>query len=139
METLPPITKVFSIPFQEEQQRLLHLRPPPTDAHILAAHSGGPTKQPLQCTICDKMGHSRDRCWRVNGYPAGRDTHGKSRLSLLGKPPSTSASMAHQVSTSSPFPGLTHDMYQKLLDLLQPNTPSANFMGPTVDEANWSG
>ncbi|XP_042954531.1 uncharacterized protein LOC122290930 [Carya illinoinensis] len=139
METLPPITKIFSILFQEEQQRLLHLLPPLTDAHILAAHSSGPTKQPLQCTFYVKMGHSHDRCWRVIGYPTGRDNRGKQRPSLLRKPPLTSAPMAHQVSTSSPLPGLTHEMYQKLLDLLQPNPSSANFMGPTVDEADWSG
>lgn len=36
--------------------------------------------------------------------------------------------MAHQTSTSLPVPGLTLDLYQKLLHLLQPNTSLANFV-----------
>ncbi|XP_042979866.1 uncharacterized protein LOC122310043 [Carya illinoinensis] len=78
METLPPITKIFSILFQEEQQRLLHVRPAVAlEAHIFAAHSSGPPRKPLHCTECGKHGHTRDRCWCLVGYPAEREPRGK--------------------------------------------------------------
>ncbi|KAF5459477.1 hypothetical protein F2P56_023418, partial [Juglans regia] len=107
METLPPITKIFSILFQEEQQRLLHVRPTMASeaTHAFAAHSGGPPKKPLLCTECGKHGHTRDRCWRIIGYPTSRESRGKQPSSILGKPPSSSP-MVHQVSSSSPIPGL---------------------------------
>lgn len=132
MEPLPPITKVFSILFQEEQQRLLHIRPQPTESMAFAATNSGTTRSNLRCTECGKTGHTRDRCWRVVGYPPGRDQSSKPRPSLLGKPPSGLPPIANQASfssESSPVPGLTPELYQKLLDLLTPTTTSSNFVG----------
>ncbi|KAF5458323.1 hypothetical protein F2P56_022358 [Juglans regia] len=142
MEPLPSITKVFSILFQEEQQRLLHIRPLPTESMAFAATNSSTARSHLRCTECGKTGHTRDRCWRIIGYPSGRDPRSKPRPSLLGKPPSGLALVANQASfsaDSSPVPGLTPELYQKLLDLLTPTPPSSNFVGPTVDEADWSG
>jgi hypothetical protein len=62
MEPLPPITKVFSILFQEEQQRLLHIRPLPTESMAFAAANSGATRSNLRCTECGKTGHTRDHC-----------------------------------------------------------------------------
>jgi hypothetical protein len=132
MEPLPPITKVFSILFQEEQQRLLHIRPLSTESMAFAAANFGTTRSNLCCTECGKMGHTRDRCWRVIGYPSGRDPRSKPRPSLLGKPPSSLTPVANQASfssDSSSVSGLTPDLYQKLLDLLNPTPTSCNFVG----------
>ncbi|XP_035539611.1 uncharacterized protein LOC118343995 [Juglans regia] len=122
---------------REEQQHLLHVRPTMTSeaTHVFAAHSGGPPKKPLLCTECGKHGHTRDRCWRII---ASREPRGKQPSFILGKPPSSSP-MVHQVSASSPIPDLTPDLYQRLLDLLKPPTPTANFVGPVLDEVDWSG
>uniref|UniRef100_A0A2N9H6I0 Integrase catalytic domain-containing protein n=1 Tax=Fagus sylvatica TaxID=28930 RepID=A0A2N9H6I0_FAGSY len=132
MEPLPPITKVFSILFQEEQQRLLHIRPLPTESMAFAAANSGATRSNLRCTECGKTGHTRDRCWRIIGYPSGRDPRSKPRPSLLGKPPPSLTPVANQASFSSdlsPVPGLTPELYQKLLDLLNPTPTSSNFVG----------
>ncbi|GMY21722.1 hypothetical protein FCV25MIE_16963 [Fagus crenata] len=142
MEPLPPITKVFSILFQEEQQRLLHIRPLPTDSLAFAAANSSTSRPNHRCTECGKTGHTRDRCWRVIGYPSGRDPRSKPRPSLLGKPPPSLTPVANQASFSSDsslVPSLTPELYQKLLDLLNPTPISSNFVGPTVDEVDWSG
>ncbi|KAA8533165.1 hypothetical protein F0562_033302 [Nyssa sinensis] len=52
MDPLPPIGKVFSILFQEEQQRLLNIRPSETIA--LAVRPGGRPKSSFKCTACRK-------------------------------------------------------------------------------------
>uniref|UniRef100_A0A2N9HAP9 CCHC-type domain-containing protein n=1 Tax=Fagus sylvatica TaxID=28930 RepID=A0A2N9HAP9_FAGSY len=125
MEPLPPITKVFSILFQEEQQRLLHIRPLPTDSLAFAAANSSTSRPNHRCTECGKTGHTRDRCWRVIGYPSGRDPRSKPRPSLLGKPPPSLTPVANQASfssDSSPVPGLTPELYQKLLGSAQPDT-----------------
>jgi hypothetical protein len=95
MEPLPPITKVFSILFQEEQLRLLHIRSLLTESMAFAAANSGTTCSNLRCTECGKMGHTHDRCWRVIGYPSGRDPRSKPRPSLLGKPPSSLTPVAN--------------------------------------------
>uniref|UniRef100_A0A2N9IYX8 CCHC-type domain-containing protein n=1 Tax=Fagus sylvatica TaxID=28930 RepID=A0A2N9IYX8_FAGSY len=114
------------------EQRLLHIRPLPTESMAFAATNSGTTRSPLRCTECGKTGHTRDRCWRIVGYPPGRDPRSKLRPSLLGKPPSSLTPVANQVSfstDSSPVPGLTPDLYQKLLDLLNPTPICSNFVG----------
>uniref|UniRef100_A0A2N9F1L6 CCHC-type domain-containing protein n=1 Tax=Fagus sylvatica TaxID=28930 RepID=A0A2N9F1L6_FAGSY len=119
-------------PREEEQQRLLHIRPLSTESMAFAAANFGTTRSNLCCTECGKMGHTRDRCWRVIGYPSGRDPRSKPRPSLLGKPPSSLTPVANQASfssDSSSVSGLTPDLYQKLLDLLNPTPTSCNFVG----------
>uniref|UniRef100_A0A2N9F5X2 Integrase catalytic domain-containing protein n=1 Tax=Fagus sylvatica TaxID=28930 RepID=A0A2N9F5X2_FAGSY len=119
-------------PREEEQQRLLHIRPLLTESMAFAATNSGATRSNLRCTECGKTGHTRDRCWRIIGYPSGRDPRSKPRPSLLGKPPPSLTSVANQASFSSdlsPVPGLTPELYQKLLDLLNPTRTSSNFVG----------
>ncbi|KAA8515099.1 hypothetical protein F0562_018114 [Nyssa sinensis] len=82
MDPLPPIGKVFSILFQEEQQRLLNIRPSKTIA--LAVRPGGRPKSSFKCTACGKEGHTRDRCWTIVGYPPGRNLRSMNQLSILG-------------------------------------------------------
>ncbi|KAA8525454.1 hypothetical protein F0562_007309, partial [Nyssa sinensis] len=81
MDPLPPIGKVFSILFQEEQQRLLNIRPSETIA--LAVRPGGCLKSSFKCMACGKEGHTRDRCWSIVGYPPGRNPRSINQLSIL--------------------------------------------------------
>uniref|UniRef100_A0A2N9GD76 CCHC-type domain-containing protein n=1 Tax=Fagus sylvatica TaxID=28930 RepID=A0A2N9GD76_FAGSY len=108
------------------------LRPLPTESMAFAAANSSTTRSHLRCTECGKTGHTRDRCWRIIGYPSGRDPRPKPRPSLLGKPPSSLTPVANQVSfstDSSLVPGLTPELYQKLLDLLNPTPICSNFVG----------
>ncbi|CAI9767000.1 unnamed protein product [Fraxinus pennsylvanica] len=94
---------------------------------VFAATNSGNTRSNLGCTECGKTGHTRDRCWRIIGYPPGRDQRSKPRPSLVGKPPPGLTPIANQASLSSnpsPVPGLTPKLYQKIAGLAHPDTHS---------------
>lgn len=84
---LPSLNKVFSILFQKEQQRLLHVSRTPSENVALAARSSHHDRPPLKCTECGKDGHLRNRCWLIIGYPPGREPRNHRKPSLLGRPP----------------------------------------------------
>ncbi|KAA8535330.1 hypothetical protein F0562_030333 [Nyssa sinensis] len=141
-DPLPPLNKVFSILFQEEKQRLLNVTRLSSESLSLAARFTTSAKQPIKCSECGKDGHPRHRCWRIIGYPPGREPrHPNPKPSLLGKPP-TAAHFAG--ATASPIPGLSPANYQQLMNLLQPQSSEPpptidQFVGPSVEEADWSG
>ncbi|KAG2675036.1 hypothetical protein I3760_13G164900 [Carya illinoinensis] len=62
------------------------------------------------------------------GISSRSRTSGQTAAIPSRKTPSPSQSMAHQASLSSPILGLTPDLYHKLLDLLKPTPPTANFV-----------
>ncbi|KAA8524508.1 hypothetical protein F0562_010931 [Nyssa sinensis] len=93
MDPLSPIDKVFSILFQEEQQRLLNIRPSETIAMVV--RPGGRPKSSFKCMTCCKEGHTRGRCWTIVGYPPGRNPRSMNQPSILSQP--------HPASTRSPW------------------------------------
>ncbi|XP_035551080.1 uncharacterized protein LOC118349669 [Juglans regia] len=62
MDPLPSISKVFSILFQEEQQRLLNMQTPASKTMAMAIRTTARPRPPLKCTACGKDGHTRDLC-----------------------------------------------------------------------------
>ncbi|XP_041002384.1 sucrose transport protein-like [Juglans microcarpa x Juglans regia] len=82
---------------------------------------------------CDKDGNTRDRCWTLVGYPPSRNPRPKTQPSILGQPPSRIYQTAVTPSASSPIPGLSLELYQKLFGLLAPSSSpiksSVNFIG----------
>ncbi|XP_018860061.2 uncharacterized protein LOC109021798 [Juglans regia] len=136
-DPLPSLNRVFSILFQEEQQRLLQVSCISSGPIALAARNSTHERPPLKCSECGKDGHLRNRCWLIVGYPPGREPRNHRKPSLLGKPPSASVHLAD--SSSSPIPGLSPEDYQQLKLLLKTPTPMANFVGPSIEEADWSG
>ncbi|XP_041017136.1 uncharacterized protein LOC121259571 [Juglans microcarpa x Juglans regia] len=122
-DPLPSLNKIFSILFQEEQQRLLQVSRLHPENIALAARSSPHPRPPLKCTECGKDGHLRNRCWRVIGYPPGREPRNPQRPSLLGKPPSATVHLAASNPvpvgpSSSPIPGLSSETYQQLMNQL---------------------
>ncbi|XP_042958211.1 uncharacterized protein LOC122293821 [Carya illinoinensis] len=121
-DPLPSIGKVFSILFQEEQQRLLNLQPPSSETMVMATRTTSHPCPPLKCTACGKDDHTRDRCWTLIGYPPGREPRtNKLRPSLLGPPPSAANSVSLPPSLSANLVSLPSELYQKLLNLLAPS------------------
>ncbi|RVW19866.1 Retrovirus-related Pol polyprotein from transposon RE1 [Vitis vinifera] len=53
------------------------------------------------CTYCNKLGHTRDRCYQLHGQPPRTAHVAQSSDSQLPQPPSSSASQASQASVAS--------------------------------------
>ncbi|RVW17874.1 Retrovirus-related Pol polyprotein from transposon TNT 1-94 [Vitis vinifera] len=53
------------------------------------------------CTYCNKLGHTRDRCYQLHGRPPRTAHMAQSSDSLLPQPPSSSASQTSQASIAS--------------------------------------
>ncbi|RVW16413.1 Retrovirus-related Pol polyprotein from transposon RE1 [Vitis vinifera] len=71
-------------------------------ARLLRGRSGtrGRGQRP-HCTYCNKLGHTRDRCYQLHGRPPRTAHMAQSSDSLLPQPPSSSASQTSQASIAS--------------------------------------
>ncbi|RVW84207.1 hypothetical protein CK203_045300 [Vitis vinifera] len=58
------------------------------------------------CTYCNKLGHTRDRCYQLHGRPPRTAHVAQSSDSPLPQPPSSSASQAFVASVAQPGIGL---------------------------------
>lgn len=76
MDPLPPINKVFSLILQEEHQRGITTSVFIPDAATLVSRSidvkqyGKTIEKPI-CSYCKKIGHTKDKCYRLHGFPPG--------------------------------------------------------------------
>lgn len=79
MEPIPDLAKDFSLVVQEERQRSMHqgilsLPEIGTDEVIssVSAISSAPTRRDnLLCSYCKRRGHTKDKCYKLNGFPPG--------------------------------------------------------------------
>ncbi|RVW96386.1 Retrovirus-related Pol polyprotein from transposon RE1 [Vitis vinifera] len=79
------------------------------DSSVLVSHTtsrGGRSGnrgrgQRPHCTYCNKLGHTRDRCYQLHGRPPRTAHVAQSSDSQLPQPPSSSASQASQASVAS--------------------------------------
>ncbi|RVX02576.1 Retrovirus-related Pol polyprotein from transposon TNT 1-94 [Vitis vinifera] len=80
-----------------------------SDSSVLVSHTtsrGGRSGnqgrgQRPHCTYCNKLGHTRDRCYQLHGRPPRTAHVAQSSDSQLPQPPSSSASHASQASVAS--------------------------------------
>lgn len=76
MDPTPSIQHVFSLVLQEEKQREVGLQNP-VDPQIACAVQGSQSKsgkkdkdRPI-CAHCGLLGHTKDKCFKIIGYPPG--------------------------------------------------------------------
>ncbi|RVW42969.1 hypothetical protein CK203_076273 [Vitis vinifera] len=80
-----------------------------SDSSVLVSHTtsrGGRSGtrgrgQRPHCTYCNKLGHTRDRCYQLHGRPPRTAHMAQSSDSPLPQPPSSSASQTSQASIAS--------------------------------------
>ncbi|KAJ0469311.1 hypothetical protein HanIR_Chr14g0706531 [Helianthus annuus] len=97
------------------------------------------------CVLCDKDGHSRDRCFRVIGYPdwwpgKGKTEKGKAKAACVDTKQDTNEL---RQSGTSPIPGLNEEQYRQFLHMfttknmanVEITQPMANMAG-IFDEGN---
>ncbi|RVW19970.1 Retrovirus-related Pol polyprotein from transposon RE2 [Vitis vinifera] len=107
--SVPSLDDVFA--------RLLHISSTQTlpfdstsDSSVLVSqtssrggHSGTRSRgQRPHCTYCNKLGHTRDRCYQLHGRPPRTAHVAQSSDSPLPQPPSSSASQAYVASVAQP-------------------------------------
>lgn len=91
MDSLPAISKIFSLLMQEERQRSIHNDIPHSfmdrsasasfsSSHVAAVKgnfSGKVNKfykRPV-CSHCNISGHTVDKCYKIHGFPPGHPKH----------------------------------------------------------------
>ncbi|RVX04144.1 hypothetical protein CK203_015548 [Vitis vinifera] len=67
-------------------------------ARLLRGRSGTRVEANPHCTYCNKLGHTRDRCYQLHGRPPHTAHMAQSSDSPLPQPPSSSASQTSQAS-----------------------------------------
>lgn len=106
MQPLPSVRKAYSLISQEEKQRELGTSHASTEPAAVAVHhkpqSSNQGRKPLHCSYCNFDHHTRDTCWKLNGYPPGHHLH-KSNKSGGGRNKcNDGSSLAHHVN-AHPF------------------------------------
>ncbi|CAL1391679.1 unnamed protein product [Linum trigynum] len=119
MEPLPPITRVFSMVIQHEQQLHSSSAPSVVTPMAMAGRSSGPSqgqgrgagqKQRPVCTHCGGVGHTVDRCFKKHGYPPGYKGKGKVNAAIADEQAPSSAGVPSGESVV-----LTSEQYHTLL------------------------
>lgn len=109
-ETMPSLSKVFSLVLQEKRQRKITSRLPFVSSSIGDINSTTTTlavtklkgSRP-QCTHCNGIGHTIDGCYMIHGFPTGLK-------------PRTSFSSGN--SSGSGYRQIINDEWQQLISLL---------------------
>ncbi|KAL5557872.1 hypothetical protein UlMin_034083 [Ulmus minor] len=80
MEPLPAINKVFSLVIQEERQRNISFTNPISEPMAFGSNSNAPVgssggsktrRDKITCSHCGFIGHTKEKCYRLVGYPPG--------------------------------------------------------------------
>ncbi|GKU87876.1 hypothetical protein SLEP1_g2207 [Rubroshorea leprosula] len=151
LEPLPSLNKVYAMATKEErQQAITASRGPVIEDTALVARSSmsGRLNNPGKawCDHCKKVGHTKDRCYKIIGYPSswktgGTKTKGKGdgqRSQSHGRELIFAAKANHDPTRTdgnqnqSPLAGLTKEQYDQLLTLLGGNSitnHSTNMVG----------
>ncbi|KAL4347272.1 hypothetical protein GQ457_17G002930 [Hibiscus cannabinus] len=71
IDPMPSIAKVFSLVIQDENQRSITLHTLVAEAAFAVKSYAPPKKSRPQCTNCHLIGHTKEKCYKLHGYPPG--------------------------------------------------------------------
>ncbi|RVW13837.1 Retrovirus-related Pol polyprotein from transposon RE1 [Vitis vinifera] len=130
MDPLPAINKVFSLVIQEEHHRTVgysysgsHNSDPITfgsNSNALAGSSGGSKtrRDRITCSYCGFQGHTKDKCYKLVGYPPGWKFKNKGPNSSSMANNSEVLESLNAGSSESTISSLTTMQCQQLIQLL---------------------
>ncbi|KAK8272656.1 hypothetical protein V6Z12_D11G348900, partial [Gossypium hirsutum] len=125
MQPLPTVNQAYSLVMRDETQReLASPSPISKPAALLSQHPSSSSalkrRSDLICSHCQKKGHIRADCYRLNGFPADFKFTKKRSPTANNVVVSSSDSSALPASSSSVIsaPTFTVEQYQQLLNLL---------------------
>ncbi|XP_075518111.1 uncharacterized protein LOC142552274 [Primulina tabacum] len=136
LDPLPSVNQAYSIISQEESHRVALSSHPSADLPSVAFYSSSNKKvESVKCENCNVIGHTKDQCFRIIGYPPGHKLHKKfpqsknykftqkpSRFSAHNSVNTTSDSFIISEESKIAAPSVAHALtdaqYQQLLKLL---------------------
>ncbi|KAF8405018.1 hypothetical protein HHK36_009914 [Tetracentron sinense] len=139
MDSLPTVSKAYSLILQEEKQRELHVTNPtmPNSAILSVTkhetHGATPqdsgqykTRSRPRCDHCKRLGHVKSKCYKLHGYPA--------KSANAASTPFDANVSGKDTTSSTSLPQLTAAQYEQLLSILNLGTPqhTANLTGKSV-------
>ncbi|XP_010255108.1 PREDICTED: uncharacterized protein LOC104595868 [Nelumbo nucifera] len=154
-EPLPSLNKTYSLILQEERHQTLMSLRGPVNPEAVALNASSQTnnrgnsgassnttlgRSKYRCDYYKRQGHTKDRCYELNGYPAGWEKgHSNRRSEKKTSQPAkqdsdhrtnapvtcAAASESSSTVTGSPLVGLSMQQYQQLLSLLNQDSSEA--------------
>ncbi|XP_075511479.1 uncharacterized protein LOC142547201 [Primulina tabacum] len=160
MDPLPTVSNAFAIMAQEESHRSLLSVPPQRLEPSAFFSTQNRRKVDIRCEHCNMLGHTKDTCFKLHGYPPGHkfykgpwkngnqrfDREGSDKGRVMGKANATVAGIdkAEQPNVTTNIGSFfSQEQYAailKLLDKEQPNgeqsSLAVNMAGPLKWEDN---
>ncbi|KAL5542827.1 hypothetical protein UlMin_010537 [Ulmus minor] len=135
MEPLPAINKVFSLVIQEERHinigvnyAILVSEPLAfgSNSNVPSVSSGGSKtkRDKVTCTHCGFIGHTKDKCYTLVGYPPSWRVKSNTSNSMANN--SEVINQVNVNSTEQAVSSLTNDQCQQLIQLLSTQLASAS-------------
>ena len=135
MEPLPAINKVFSLVIQEERHINIggNSAIPVSEPLAFGSNYNAPTgssggsktkRDKVTCTHCGFIGHTKDKCYRLVGYPPGWRVKSKTSNSMANN--SEVINQVNANATDQAVSSLTNDQCQQLIQLLSTQLASAS-------------
>ncbi|KAJ0018876.1 hypothetical protein Pint_10931 [Pistacia integerrima] len=148
MDPMPPISRVFSVIVQEEQQRRTNPSSDNSNGTMAfavktdVAKSGGSSSQNSQnsnssatknlkrdrpyCMHCKILGHTVDRCYKIHGYPPGYKFRSNNNYNVAAHQVSTTDNRSYHSNSFGGFvQNLNSNQYQQLMSMLSTHLSSS--------------
>ncbi|XP_058745142.1 uncharacterized protein LOC131617890 [Vicia villosa] len=149
MDPLPSVPRVFSLVIQEEKQRVINsIASDNTEALAYAVNDSHGTKSKIGkkdrpiCSHCGILGHIKDKCFKLHGYPPG---YRKNKV-ISSTPSAANAVNTEILDDAAP---LNTKQYQQLIAYIQGQmarqstlgeaSSSCASVGHSQGEGDWQG
>ncbi|KZV35587.1 hypothetical protein F511_32753 [Dorcoceras hygrometricum] len=141
MSQLPSVSQAFAIVSQEEAHRTTLTNQSMMEVPTAMFYSSSDKKSDLpRCENCNIVGHTKEVCYKLVGYPSGHKLHRKFPQEKFSKNhmknhQQLSTHNTSQEHTQAPasVPSFTPTQYEQIIKLLElapgPTEPAANFAG----------
>ncbi|CAL1357037.1 unnamed protein product [Linum trigynum] len=151
MKPVPSLAEAYQLVAGEEQQKQLTAgRRPSVESAAFQVReeqskSASSAERPTRCSHCRKLGHTKEMCYRLIGFPSDygkTKSRDSDRPSSARKPQGEAATRAaHVDNEDSPIPGLNNTQFASLKQFfsspIPAPDPTAHMAGNFTDPSEW--